>query len=74
MKQTFQLITFHSTTYAMYFEKVAKENRIKGRLIPLPKQISAGCGLAFSFEDKNDCINILEQYNIEYDQICEVIF
>lgn len=47
-KENRLVITFHSTTEAMAAEKRLKEANISGRLIPVPKQISAGCGLAWS--------------------------
>ena len=74
MKRVYHLITFQNTTNAMLFERKAKAEQVKGRLIPLPKQISAGCGLAFSFEDQEACKALLEKYHIEYETICEVNF
>lgn len=47
-KQHKQIITFNSTTDAIAFEKFCKENGIEGRLIPVPRTISASCGLCFS--------------------------
>ena len=41
------IITFHTTTEAMAMEKVCKEAGADGRLIPVPRAISAGCGLAW---------------------------
>lgn len=71
----YKLITFHNTTAAMLFEKLAKINQIPGRLIPLPKQIDAGCGLAFSYEcDAALCMEILNDEAIEYKELCEVTF
>lgn len=42
------IITFHTTAQAMAAERFCKEQGIAGRLIPVPRQISAGCGLAWS--------------------------
>ncbi|HIT70113.1 MAG TPA: DUF3343 domain-containing protein [Candidatus Aphodomonas merdavium] len=42
------LVTFETTTAAMAFEALCAAKGVPGRLIPLPEQISAGCGLAFS--------------------------
>ena len=39
--------TFHTTTEAMKMEQCAREHGIPGRLIPVPRQISAGCGMAW---------------------------
>ena len=40
--------TFHTTTKAMKMEQCAREHGIPGRLIPVPRQISAGCGMAWA--------------------------
>ena len=42
------VFTFHTTTMAMKMERSAKESGSPGRLIPVPRQISAGCGMAWS--------------------------
>ncbi len=41
------VITFHTTTDAMKMEKICKEKNMPGRLIPVPREISAGCGLSW---------------------------
>ena len=41
------LVSFGSTTNAMGFERFCKNNNIEGRMIPLPKKISAGCGICW---------------------------
>lgn len=42
------LYTFHSTVHAIEMEKICKEEGHPGRLIPVPREITAGCGLAWS--------------------------
>lgn len=42
----YKLFTFHSTHHAMLMEKVLKENGYGVRLIPIPRNLSASCGLA----------------------------
>lgn len=44
------VLTFASTTQAMAVEKYCREHQLPGRIIPLPKEISAGCGLAWKAE------------------------
>ena len=44
------IVTFHTTADAMAMEQVCKENGVQGRLIPVPRSISAGCGLAWCAE------------------------
>lgn len=41
------IITFHTTTDAMAMEKMCKQRNIPGRLIPVPRALSAGCGLSW---------------------------
>ena len=41
------VVTFHTTADAMAMEKACKEKQAEGRLIPVPREISAGCGLAW---------------------------
>ena len=42
------IVAFHTTHDAMAFEDFCAERGAVGRLIPLPREISAGCGLAWS--------------------------
>lgn len=41
------IITFHTTADAMAMEKACKEQNVPGRIIPVPRAISAGCGLSW---------------------------
>lgn len=41
------IITFNSTSSAMAAEKHFVSKELPGRLIPLPSEMSAGCGLAW---------------------------
>ena len=46
-KVTRLVVAFNTTTAAISMEKLCKESGIDGRLIPVPRQISASCGLAW---------------------------
>ena len=46
-KNPFIVLSFQTTVAAMEWEKRCMEMGIPGRLIPLPREISAGCGLAW---------------------------
>lgn len=46
-KKPYRILTFHTTTEAMAMEKRCAEAGIPGRLIPIPREITAGCGLAW---------------------------
>lgn len=41
------IVTFHTTTGAMAMETLCKERHVPGRLIPVPRAITAGCGLSW---------------------------
>ena len=46
-KQLRVVFTFHTTTDAMAMESLCKENTLGGRMIPVPGEITADCGLAW---------------------------
>lgn len=72
-KKRYRIFTFRTTTDAMAMEKKCNANEIPGRLIPVPREISAACGLAwrmdastFSFyEDKIRTLKLEFQKSIE---------
>ena len=45
-KKRWLLITFHTTSEAMAMEQRCQEAGLAGRLIPVPRTITADCGLA----------------------------
>ena len=62
-KKNYMILTFKTTTAAMAMEKKCSEEGIPGRLIPLPGEISAGCGLSWrilpeEYETYKDKINV----------------
>lgn len=69
------IITFHSTTEAMQFEQAAKDAFLGGRIIPVPRELTAGCGLAW--KDEISAREALEQLiriqHLGYDRIEEMI-
>ena len=68
------VITFDTTTDAMMMEDFAKAGDFGGRLIPIPNQISAGCGLAFEAEmtDINQIKKILEDKMVAFDKVYDL--
>ncbi|MGN1182760.1 MAG: DUF3343 domain-containing protein [Faecalibacillus sp.] len=74
-KKEYLIITFQETTMALYMERVCKKYKQDGRLIPLPKEIDAGCGLAWATLEKNNkrWLEFLDEYGIQYDQMVEVM-
>ena len=41
------VFTFHTTTDAMAMESLCKEKNLGGRMIPVPGELTADCGLAW---------------------------
>ena len=39
--------SFHITTDALAFKQAAAREGLRGRLAPIPRQLSAGCGMAW---------------------------
>lgn len=74
-KKDYLIITFEETTMALYMERVCKEEKKDGRIIPLPKEIDAGCGLAWATvcKDKEEWKIFLNQKHIDYSKMEELI-
>ena len=49
-KQKRVVFTFHTTTDAMAMEALCKAETLGGRMIPVPGEITADCGLAWCAE------------------------
>ena len=49
-KKRWLLVTFHTTAGAMEMEKRCKAADLPGRLIPVPRSITADCGMAWRAE------------------------
>lgn len=47
VRKTYIVLSFRTTLQAMEWEKQCLAADVPGRLIPLPREISAGCGLAW---------------------------
>ena len=68
LKKTEKLvITFHTTTEAMAMEKACKDLHAVGRLIPVPRVISAGCGLAWcaGLQSEDALTALMREHNIQ---------
>ena len=69
------VITFHTTTEAMAMEKTCKETGTEGRIIPVPRAISAGCGLAWCAkpESRTALEELMGQYGITPQEVQECL-
>ena len=67
------VVTFHTTADAMAMEKACKEHNVPGRIIPVPRAISAGCGLAWCAEldEKEQIAAMMKQVGIEEEDMHE---
>lgn len=59
------IITFHTTADAMEMEGACRENNLSGRLIPVPRKISAGCGLAWCSEPDTEAVLLKVMKDVE---------
>ena len=59
----------------MAVEEYCLKNNVSGRLIPLPKEISAGCGLAWKCEvsQVDEMKNIFSELKIDIDKMTELV-
>ncbi|MDD4238469.1 MAG: DUF3343 domain-containing protein [Desulfotomaculaceae bacterium] len=73
-KEVRLVITFETTTNAMAMEKICKEKGGNGRIIPVPREITAGCGLAWCAEPKakESLMKLMEDNNLKYDKVYEI--
>lgn len=57
-------------------ETACRARRVPGRLIPLPGEISAGCGLAWSTapENREKLLRMAEENQLIYEALHEILF
>ena len=69
------VITFSNTPEAIKMEKYCQEHQMLGRLIPIPSQITAGCGLAWKTElsEKDTIMNFMEQQKLHWEAMYELL-
>lgn len=69
------VFAFDSTAQAMHMEACCREGGYAGRLIPIPRQITAGCGLAWSAPwDEKDALEwMIGQNGIEIQGIYDLM-
>lgn len=74
-KKLWLIITFHTTTAAMAMERLCAERGLPGRLIPVPREITAGCGMSWRapVESKNELMEAVEQVGIAADGAYEIV-
>ncbi|AVQ29855.1 MULTISPECIES: DUF3343 domain-containing protein [Fusobacterium] len=69
-EEKFLLLAADSTHLIIKSEKLLKENGIECRIIPLPSEVKATCGLSIrmEFENKNKVEELLKSNGIELER------
>lgn len=72
--QTALVITFNTTHQAMAMEDCCRREGMSGRLIPLPAELAAGCGLCFKTTQlkKEMWRSFMEREQIKYETMREM--
>ena len=70
-----QVVTFATTSDAMAMEAAAREYGIPGRVIPVPSEISAGCGLSWcaGSDEKEALLAGIAEHSISYEGLYEIL-
>ena len=65
------IITFATTTQAMAMEKFCADNGLPGRIIPVPREITAGCGLSWKAapEDREKLEAALAEHGVKWQEM-----
>lgn len=72
IEEKFMIASSESTHLIMKMEKLFSTKKIACRIIPLPTEISAECGLAIRFEseDKNRVLKLIEEVEEKINIYC----
>ena len=70
------IITFHTTAEAIALENACKKTGRPGRMIPVPRELSAGCGLAWCAapEQKEELIAFLKEQELEWEDMAQILY
>lgn len=73
MSEKVVIVTFESVTDAMAMEEAVKEAGLNGELIPLPDELSAGCGYAWKHEltERESLEALMKEKALDHDKILE---
>lgn len=74
MRESRVVVTFHTTTEAMAWERACKQAGLPGRLIAMPVQISAECGLVWLItpQDREDFLGHAKRLRLGYKDVVEL--
>lgn len=65
------VVSFQNTTAALAMEAACKQYNIPGRIIPVPNQITAGCGFSWCApkENREQIEQFVAEHQLSYSQI-----
>ena len=74
-KRLYLVITFHTTSAAMAMESLCAQKGLPGRLIPVPREITAGCGMAFraEIEQEQSLLDAAKAADIQVDGVYKLM-
>ncbi|MCQ2492135.1 MAG: DUF3343 domain-containing protein [Lachnospiraceae bacterium] len=72
-KKNWLVVTFSTVTAAMAMEDYCMGHGVAGRIIPLPQEISAGCGLSWRTqpEEKENLIQMMAEAGLTWESMHE---
>ena len=67
-------VTFYTFSEAMATEVACKKENLSGKLVSVPRKLSAGCGVAWECEPclRPEIESLLEREDIEFEEIAEL--
>ena len=74
-KNLWLVITFHTKAAAIAMEKLCRAQGLPGRLIPVPRELTADCGMAWraGTEDRAALAALTEAEGLEVDSFYELM-
>ena len=69
------VVTFATTTQAIAMERECRTTEFAGRLIPVPREISASCGLAWKCgeQGEEETTSYMKEQDLEYEKIYRIL-
>lgn len=71
VKKESLILTFPTTAAAMQWEKYCIAHAVPGRLIPVPREITAGCGLSWKTEpgEEENLRKLVEEQGMKVEEM-----
>lgn len=74
-KKLYLVISFPTTSAAIAMEAVCTKNNLPGRLIPVPHEITAGCGMALraEVEEEQSLLAAAKEADIQVEGVYKLV-